>query len=280
MPPGTCATPIASATRRRPEGRERERAWRQEDVGDRGGQDQSSIEISNCVSAKRVDAAAPRSKPPVRAASCEPRWRRVAALVSTITAPAATRPAMARDPVQYRRRADRQAQAAKREQPQPERHRVREHDARQVLGRDAPARVEPVPDRRPREHREPDGIRDRVRETRRERDAPPRQPGADVGQREKVIAGEHRVVGEGEGEGEGEAARRRREDVGDELVPADAAQLRAQHGERRQKQHRGNRRRDLDDRRRVSRVKGSRGVDRSIASTRRRSNSPTLSLNR
>jgi hypothetical protein len=63
-------------------------------------------------------------------------------------------------------------------------------------------------------------------------------------------------------------------------VPADAAQLRAQHGERRQKQHRGNRRRDLDDRRRVSRVKGSRGVDRSIASTRRRSNSPTLSLNR
>ena len=120
------------------------------------------------------------------------------------------------------------------------------------------------------------------REKRREGHAPPREPAAHVGQGEKIVTGEHRVVDDGENDREAEAQRRRGENIGSQLVPADAAQLGAQDAERRQKQHEpGDRRQDLDN---LPAREWPQGVAecpiQSIASTRRRSNSARLSLNR
>ena len=88
---------------------------------------------------------------------------------------------------------------AEHEQPEPERARIEEHDARDVLAAQPPARVEAVTRRRARQQREADVVRDRVADERRHRDLPLRDRPADVQEGELVVAGEDEVVQEGEG---------------------------------------------------------------------------------
>ena len=104
-------------------------------------------------------------------------------------------------------RTDDEAQSAQPEQTQPERHRVREDDPRELLGRDAPSRVEAIPHRGAGQHREADVVGNRVRQERRQRDARARKRLADVGERQQVVAGERRVVEGRQHERRGRAAK-------------------------------------------------------------------------
>ena len=91
------------------------------------------------------------------------------------TLPAASRPCSSRGrrSLQATARAQGQADPAERQQPEPERHRVREDDARELLAAEPPACVEAIAHRRAREHREADVVGDRVRQKRGERDVDP-----------------------------------------------------------------------------------------------------------
>ena len=104
---------------------------------------------------------------------------------------------------------ERQAQPAERAAAEPERHRVRKDDPRQLLRRDAPARVEAIAHRGAGEHREADVVGDRVGQERGERDRAARQPLADVGEREEVVAGQDGVVERRSAAAASQLARRR-----------------------------------------------------------------------
>ena len=88
------------------------------------------------------------------------------------TLPAASRPCSSHAapiPARDGNGAQGQADAAEREQPEPERHRVRKDDSRELFSAEPPARVEAIAHRRAREHREADVVGDRVRQKRGER---------------------------------------------------------------------------------------------------------------
>ena len=126
-------------------------------------------------------------------------------------------------------RTEEQAPRAEHDQAQPERARVEDDDARQVLPAQAPARVEAVARRRAREQREADVVRDRVADERRHRDLPLRHRPADVDERELIVAGEDGVVDDRERDGEEQREGRQRADRGGEPVQREMAHLPAEH---------------------------------------------------
>ena len=146
-----------------------------------------------------------------------------------------------------RQRAGDKAQPPEQKEPEPERHRIREDDARQLLGGDAPACVEAIADRRAGQHREPDVVGDRVGEERRQDDAGARQRLADVGEGEQVVAGERDVVEDRQNDRGSELRGRRSQHVPGNLVPRHRTQLDPQHLERDQEQRESD-----DDRERVA----------------------------
>ena len=70
----------------------------------------------------------------------------------------------ARQRQRIRQTADGQAQAAQQQQPQPECCRVRDDDAREIVGPESPARIEPVAHGSAGQHAEADVVGDGVRE--------------------------------------------------------------------------------------------------------------------
>ena len=132
---------------------------------------------------------------------------------------------------------DDEAQSTQPQQTQPERHRVREDDPRELLGRDTPSRIEAIPHGGAGQHGEADVVGNRVRQERRQRDARARKGLADVGERQQVVAGERRVVEGREHQGEPKLRRRRADHISREFMPTDGAQLDAKHLEGDEEQH-------------------------------------------
>ncbi len=180
-----------------------------------------------------------------------------------------------------RQRAAGEADPSHQEQTEPERDDVREDDARQLLGGDAPPRVEPVAHGGAGKHREADVVRDRVGEERRHRDPERRQALSEVGEGEKVVADHHGVVDSGQQHRQSDVPGRDVRDVRGQSVPRHRAQLGPQHFERGDEQHQT----DQGGQRRTRSFEhgGQRGAwacTHAIASSSRRSNSSRLSLKR
>ena len=188
-------------------------------------------------------------------------------------------------------RAEHEAQAAKREQPEPEGHRVPDHDLRELLSRNAPARIEAIAHGCAGQHREADAVGDRVGEKRGDRDVQAREPRpaeaarrrtSDRCQSDEVVAGENGVVECGEQECHTDQPRRRAERASRQRLPGDAVQLAAQHLECSDEENERHDRRQhpakpVDAGRYV---RGGFCFTHSIDSSNRRSNSGTFPLNR
>ncbi len=196
MPPGTWLASASSCDgqERSEERQKRQPARRQQDVQDRASQHPIEYRDRELRDGNRRRRQAQFETPDPDRREANERGRDIPQ-AGEHQYPSNGRDERGRGQPQLDRQAARgKTQSAEQQKAEPEGDHVREDDPRELVRRQPPSRVEPIPHGRTGQHAEADVVRDGIGDKRCHGHATPRQAPPQIGEGQEVVAGQDGVV--------------------------------------------------------------------------------------